>query len=474
MPLSSLSSAILSHMLSISNVPHPQLRSIPSLKVSKTIDYGQLNILCHMRGLQYYRKSSVLSVHDAFMKQYPKVFLKKKRVLPSLSKEEDERHATTDKKEESQPKQPGDESHNIAVHIKKVHGGYTLYGQKTMEEKIVEFLAILKKMPVHRTRREHVFVWKMLKTIPELTSQLNDEYLKTLSENLFSETWIKGSTVDANDGLYVILKGQARLKIQRGKKVTEEGKLTTSSPQPENVHSHIFSEDFENSTISESDPILKMWSTFGVLEVTDQGESETKYSAITEEDCEIIKFSSANYTKIKLERSNLELKQKIKLIHKCPYYETWPTLSIYELVTLIKWKKFPADQVIVESGNIISFVAFIKSGYCKVYRNIIGLVKAQSKIKKIQKSVYMGDLKENESFGEISILLQVPLTCTIIAGNDVEMAIIEEKDLNKLEPVTRQLMLQTAKRTYGHLKDEDVKNEYLRKEKQKEWKNFKI
>lgn len=31
----------------------------------------------------------------------------------------------------------------------------------------------------------------------------------------------------------------------------------------------------------------------------------------------------------------------MKLIHNCPYYEEWPTLSICELVALVKWKKFP-------------------------------------------------------------------------------------------------------------------------------------
>lgn len=41
----------------------------------------------------------------------------------------------------------------------------------------------------------------------------------------------------------------------------------------------------------------------------------------------------------------------------------------------------------------------------------------------------MGQLKEKESFGEISVLLQVPFTCTIITEKEVEMAIIEDKDL---------------------------------------------
>lgn len=48
--------------------------------------------------------------------------------------------------------------------------------------------------PIQRTLREHNTVWKMLKTVPDLTSQLTDEHLKILSKNVTSETWVKGST----------------------------------------------------------------------------------------------------------------------------------------------------------------------------------------------------------------------------------------------------------------------------------------
>lgn len=40
----------------------------------------------------------------------------------------------------------------------------------------------------------------------------------------------------------------------------------------------------------------------------------------------------------KVKRDNV---QKLKLIRKCPFYENWPTLSIYDLVSLSKWKIFP-------------------------------------------------------------------------------------------------------------------------------------
>ncbi|XP_070239002.1 cyclic nucleotide-binding domain-containing protein 1 [Bos mutus] len=433
MPMSPLPAAILSHMIAVSNVPPPPLRSIPNLQKSRHIDYGQLNALCHMREKQHSR-TNILSAHNVFMKQYPKIFLQKKVRLPKLFKEEETRIPAEDTAE-SKPLQP-DDSHNIAIHVKKARGGRTLYGPKKYEEKVAHFMAVLKKLPIHRTPSEHNIVWKMLKTIPDLTSQLLDEHLKILSKNVTSETWIKGSTVIGNDGFYIILKGLARPQTQIYKNLIEEHDSTTSFI-PQSFHSFDFSEEFRNPLLTGVympgfDSWLGQWSTFGTLEVAAHIESETKeYSVVTEEDCEILKIPANNFAKLKAEKTKLENQQKVKLIHKCPYYVEWPTLSIYELVTFTKWKKFPPGHVIVESGNIISFVAYINYGYCKIYRNIIGFSKPQSrKVKKIQKLVYMGRLNEKESFGEISVLLQVPFTCTIVTGKDVEMAIIEDKDLH--------------------------------------------
>nr|XP_045751552.1 cyclic nucleotide-binding domain-containing protein 1 [Mirounga angustirostris] len=244
------------------------------------------------------------------------------------------------------------------------------------------------------------------------------------------ETSFVRIAVVGNDGFYIILKGSARPQTKVHRNLTEENESTASFiPQS-------FNEDFKNFILAEMhtpscDTTLRQWSTFGTLEVAAQTKSETKeHSVITEEDCEILKIPAKDYARLKSEKIKLENKEKVKLIRKCPYYEEWPTLSIYELVALIKWKKFPPGHVIVESGKIISFVAYINSGYCDIYRNIVGLMKLQSKkVKKIQKLVCMGRLKEKESFGEISVLLQVPFTCTIVTGKEVEMAIIDDKDL---------------------------------------------
>ncbi|XP_069847909.1 cyclic nucleotide-binding domain-containing protein 1 isoform X2 [Dipodomys merriami] len=453
MSISSLSAAIFSHMIAIENVPPPPLRNIPSLKIAKNINYGQLNALCHIRGL-HRRNSS--NAHNVFMKQYPKIFLHQKPRLSKMFIMEKQRKQMDETEEDK-----SDDSHNITIHIKKAHG---LLKQKEAPEKFAEFLAILKKLPVHRTMHEHNIVWNMLKTVPDLSSHLEDEHLKKLSRKVTSQTWVKGSTVIGDDGFYVILKGIARPRTKICTNLTD--KTGSVSFLPEN--NTIFDLQLKSSTLAElyvpkGDIVLRQWNTFGSLDETSGSDTEIfPLSVVTEEDCEILKISAKDYANFKSENSKYDKMQKMKLIRKCPYYENWPTLSIYELTSFIKWKKFPPDHVIVESGEVISFMAFINHGYCNVYRSIVGLVKQPlNKVKKIRKLIYVGRLNEKESFGEISILLQVPVTCTIITGTEVEMAIIEDEDIFDLDYVTRQLMIQTAKPTFGHLKEDITLNKSL-------------
>ncbi|XP_041512688.1 cyclic nucleotide-binding domain-containing protein 1 [Microtus oregoni] len=477
MPMNSLPTAILAHMVAVNNVPPPPLRNIPGLKPNKTINYGQLNALCHIRGLQSSRHSSLnLTAHNTFIKQYPQIFSHEKSVFPKIF-QQDEKRKCCGKTEEKKPEH--DYSHNISVYVRQARGGPILHEEERATLKFIQFLDILKKLPVHRTIHEQNIVWRMLKKIPLLSSQLSDEQLKILSRNVVSETWTKGSTVIGDDGLYIILKGFARPQVKVLRSLTGEEDSVISSISRESL---VFDAQLKDSTVAEiylpsRQLVLKKWSTFGSLEVTSETEMDkTLHSVVIEEDCEILKIPAKEFEKLKLEKVKHDNVQKLKLISKCPFYENWPTLSIYELVSLSKWKIFPPGHVLVESGTVISFVGFINSGYCNIYRNVVGLVSLRlNKMKKVKKLVYMGKLREKQSFGEISILLQDPFTCTIITGGEVEMTIIEDKDIlgKSLDPVTKELMIQTAKPTFGHLTEEDVKNEYIQKVREREWKYFK-
>ncbi|XP_021077550.1 cyclic nucleotide-binding domain-containing protein 1 [Mus pahari] len=429
MPVDSLPNSILAHMLAINNVPPPPLRSLPRLRLSKTINYGQLNALCHIRGLKSDQHSSLrLEAHDAFIKQYPQIYLHEKTVLPKVPHLADKRKSAVRLAEKKhQPAMP----HNISAYLREARGGPSIDEEEITEEKFQEFLNILKKLPVYRTKHEHNMVWKILKNIPALTSQLSKEDLKILSKKVMSETWIKASTVTGDDGLYVLLTGQARRRIKVFRSLIEENDSIITSLYRD---SFLFDAELKDSTVAQlyvpsKKLTVKKWGVFGSLKGGHEM-NESDRSVVTDYDCEILKIPAKEYEKLELEKVKHENAKKLKLIRKCPFYETWPTLSIWELVSISKFKTFPPGHVLVESGTVISFVGYISSGYCNIYRNIVGLVDLPiNKVKKMKKRVYMGKLKEKESFGEVSILLQAPFTCTIITGREVEMAVIEDKDI---------------------------------------------
>nr|KAF6326186.1 cyclic nucleotide binding domain containing 1 [Pipistrellus kuhlii] len=433
MPVSSLSSAILAHMKAINNVPPPPLRSVPALQMPKHIDYVQLNALFHVSKQQASRSSqSVLSAHQDVIKNYPRIFLQRKFRLPRLSQQGERKNLAEDTEKSQRPK-PESDTHNISIYLNQVRGSHPCES-KNFEEKVEEFLAILKKLPIYRKLHEHKTVWKMLKTVPDLTCQLTDDHLKTLSRNVISETWIKGSTVVGSDGFYVVLRGVVRAQTPLYKSlIDEEGSQAAFVPQ--SFHSYVCGQDLHPGSERPAKPCgtrLGQWSTFGTLEVTAQVQADPAvYSVVTEEDCELLKISAANYAKLKSEKTKLENRQIVQLIRGCPCYQAWPTLAIQELVLLVRWKRFPQGQVIVESGTVIPFVVYINSGHCNIYRDIVGLVRLHPRrVKKVRKLVYMGQLQRQRSFGELSALLQQPFTCTVVAGADVEAAIIQDTDLH--------------------------------------------
>lgn len=51
----------------------------------------------------------------------------------------------------------------------------------------------------------------------------------------------------------------------------------------------------------------------------------------------------------------------------------------------------------------------------------------------------MGQLQRQQSFGELSALLQQPFTCTVVAGADVEAAVIQDTDLHSKHAVCSSL-----------------------------------
>ncbi|XP_067409613.1 cyclic nucleotide-binding domain-containing protein 1 [Emydura macquarii macquarii] len=320
--------------------------------------------------------------------------------------------------------------------------------------------------PILRSAKEHKAVYKAMKLIPDIRAQLSDEELKELSMCAIKEYWVKGSTVVGNQGFYAILKGSARPQAKFYKRMLGEDLDSSCAAISTTSQATIFG--FSGRTM------LVRGSCFGTLETAPPKMQHILLSIITEENCEILKISSTDYLRIKEEIAKHEHVAKEELIHDCPYYRNWPMLYVFQLISHLKWRQFPAGYVLLKGGEISTFVGFIKSGRCNVYREIEALVKLPlGKMTKRIRQVLVGRLHEKQSFGEVSILLQTPFTCTVITATDVKLGTIDASAILGLDVVTQMLLLQTAEPTFGNITQDEINFEYINKETQKEWQSVK-
>lgn len=92
---------------------------------------------------------------------------------------------------------------------------------------------------------------------------------------------------------------------------------------------------------------------------------------------------------------------------------------------------------------------------------------------KKMKQVVVGKLKENESFGEISVTMKEPMTCTIVTETQCKIGIIPCDKITRLDNITLRLLLQTSNRTFADLNQKQIHEKFIEQEKKKEWKSFK-
>ncbi|XP_074841541.1 cyclic nucleotide-binding domain-containing protein 1 [Carettochelys insculpta] len=315
----------------------------------------------------------------------------------------------------------------------------------------------LPKRPILRSATEHNTVYEMMKLIPDIRVQLSDDELRELSMCTIKEYWVKGSTVVGNQGFHVILKGSARPQARFYKRMLGE-------------EFHSSYEAISTASQATGRTVLIRGSCFGTLEAAPPKLPHFLLSIITEENCEILKISSRDYLRIKEEIAKREHIAKEELIHGCPYYRDWPMLYVFQLMSHLKWRQFPAGYVLVKGGEISSFVGFIKSGCCNAYRETEALVKLPlGKMVKQIRQVLVGQLHEKQSFGEVSILLQEPFMCRVVTATDVKLGIIEASAILGLDVTIQKLLLQTAEPIFGNISQDEINFEYIKKEKQKEW-----
>ncbi|XP_048452366.1 cyclic nucleotide-binding domain-containing protein 1 isoform X1 [Rhincodon typus] len=420
----------------------------PGFQFFAGIDYHNLDKLCNICGLQSREnRYTKPEAHLTFMHLYRSIFLQPKRLLPKIP---ELTMSTLHQNSNTRELVNKDQDYlNKLLDEKNMEDV-----PKHIQKKVKILMKILKKPPFHRTRAEHLNTYKILKIFTAINTQFTDEELKNLSAQIVMESWARGYTVYGNQSFYMIVKGCAK---------------------PYTKLNDAFQLVYLDSLSEATQTMLTCGDSFGdLVPIPSQKTNENILSVVTEDRCEIVKISTGQYEHVKRDLMQRDVLVKEELIQACPFYQQWPKLSLHKLVALIKWKQFPENYVLVKEGEISSFAGFIKSGYCYIFKDIEVLVKLplgnmQSEVKHI----IMGKIQEKESFGEISIILNKPFTCTIITATKVELGVISASDLRELDQVNQILLQQTAEPVLGSLTQEEVNNRYIALEKEKEWQQFK-
>ncbi|XP_050953845.1 cyclic nucleotide-binding domain-containing protein 1 [Labeo rohita] len=385
-------------------------------------DYTQLTQLTQLN-----ESISSEKAHKKFMKLYQEIFLRPQTFLPRIQLKTSIQPPVKLRAYES---------------VQEV-SRHQPHGKLAQESVMNHVIKALKKFPIERSQSEHHTIYKLLKGVHSLTSQLGSQELKQISTVTTIETWDRGQIIFGHNGFYLVLKGSVK--------------------------------PFNHETLKEDQTVstISAGGSFGSCEAVNAVDGGAVIQCVmTLETCEILKISHSGYEKLKKDLLAQDHEVKVSLIQGCQLYLHWPKLSINHLVGGMQLKTFPANQVLVKEGKICPFVAFIGRGECNILQDV-GLLKPVDKKGCRIRFVMVGKLGPKQSFGEVSILLNQPSPCTVITATEVHGGIIQPECLKGLDSVTTSLILQIAQPVCGKLSEEEVMKEFLTQERMKKWEHEK-
>ncbi|XP_013418178.1 cyclic nucleotide-binding domain-containing protein 1 [Lingula anatina] len=459
---------------------------LPALQATPVLDYDFLRRLCKDPGLQNrHNPETTEEAHEHFMKNYHKMFIdphahlkskppgelntgerKKKASHPSLIS-----HATGGytgnvpaMKDFPQKSYPIDTiTHNVGDYLPFLHKERKISDPKHVRKQGIKTLRRLtRKYPFERTTDENKVIFDILKKMPVITRQVPSErVLKELAVVVTIDIWKEPEfTVFGNTGLHLILKGSvsplAIPYVRTESNVAAFNRVPTPTP---------FEED-----------VLTVGEVFGTLVKVEGREPNSRLLTVKtlEPNCEFLRITTTDYKRVIEQIENRDQTEKTNVLSFCSSYKYWPRQPLLALANLIEWTSFQANTVLVSEGFNAPFIGFIRSGECHVLRQVdVKHTLPNGKQEQRTKQVVMGKLTESQSFGEISVLLDEPMTCSIVASTHLEMGIIDPTKLKELDEVTLQLLKQSNQRTFGNLTQEDIHEEYMQQELKREWNEYK-
>jgi CRP-like cAMP-binding protein len=126
-----------------------------------------------------------------------------------------------------------------------------------------------------------------------------------------------------------------------------------------------------------------------------------------------------------------DTEQKIELMIRMQVFKSWPRNDLTRLAHVMMLKRFTPNKVIIKQGESPQGVFFIKTGRCKLVKEMViretkGIEKEPNK-----RFLQIGVLGTGDYFGELAVLenLKEELISVISEGN-VEVYILPKFDFH--------------------------------------------
>uniref|UniRef100_A0A2C9MAN1 Cyclic nucleotide-binding domain-containing protein n=1 Tax=Biomphalaria glabrata TaxID=6526 RepID=A0A2C9MAN1_BIOGL len=456
----------------------PNLR-IPIHSSVKTplIDYKKLSWLCPVNTNKANDRNDAYSEidHETFMLEYKKVFMPEspvKRCLQYYNDKEKEQNSsssslntlavntTTSPKSLQNVNASEQPSFDVRDYLPLLHRVKKTEDKKVLQRESIQTLRqILTKHPFERTATENDLIFSNLQNFDFFKNNIEPDVLKELSVLAQLETWPDDDfVVYGKTGIHMVLKGSVVPKYTPYLVAGVDG---------------VYPSKF--TCCDEDDlPLLSAGECFGTWLPYEDPFSEELSVITLEPNCEFLKFTVSDYRRIKEHIKHREESEKLDLLLHCEQYKLWPKQPLSSLAETVEWVVYPPNTVLASEGYKSPFIGFIQSGECHVLRQVeVFHTLKNGKKEQRTKQVVVGKLSQHSSFAEISLLLDEPLTCSIITTTKVRLGIIQPEKLISLDDVTKQLLRQSNTRTFGHLSQEEIQTEYLQQELKRQWNEFK-
>ncbi|XP_046366991.1 cyclic nucleotide-binding domain-containing protein 1-like [Haliotis rufescens] len=451
---------------------------LPVIKNPPVIDYDKLQELCSIDGMKNRDNNETSEeAHREFMANYHKMFVKppKKLGFPIHTEKRGENRGSTlsvshkatgseshEKKPIKKQLKTHVESHNVSDYLPLLHKERKSEDPVAIRAANIRTLRrILRKLPFERTAVDNDRVFSILRTFPFFAQCVPLNVLKELCVVAQLEIWKEDNfTIFGNSGLHMVLKGSV---------------LPLTSPY---LNIHFSQMEFRSPTPIEDevDEKLEVGECFGTLVKIEDRSANTKVLSVNTDETpvELLKISVSDYNRVIEQIRQREHTEKLNVLLSGDQYGVWPRQPLIQVANLIEWMTYPPNTVVVSEGYKSPFIGFIKSGECHVLRQVEVLHTLHNGQKERKtKQVVMGRLKPSDSFAELSVLLDEPITCSIVTATDIELGIIKPERIEELDEVTIQLFKQSNTRTFGDLTKEDIQEEYIQQELKREWNEFK-